>query len=131
MTRTFDLDWINGAYGIRGRVERGGEVEDRWEKMLCWEFVQQITGIGEVPDKIRVTASDDPIESYRDKVEILFIRRVGYYRWDWAWDNGKMIIKGIAGMYKGVEEILQDFFPDAREDGLDEWKRIWIRIEIC
>jgi len=96
------------------------------ERMLCWNFVQLVGNKKEIEDNITVIASTEPIEG----AHILWIRKEGYYRWSWTFDDGYCLFYNETyGIYEGVEEVLKDFFPDARENGLDEAKRLWILIK--
>ena len=114
MTKTFQLQWQDGVYCF-GK-----------EKMLCWDFVRLVGGKKEIEDNIKITASTDLIEN----VFSVWIRKEGYFRWSWVFDDGYCLFYNETfGMYEAVEDVLKDFFPDAKEDGLDDPKRLWILIE--
>ena len=115
MTKTFQLVWgQDGVYCLGN------------ERMLCWEFVRLVGNKKEIEDEIKVSVSNEPIIG----AHILWIRKEGYYRWSWVFDDGYCLFYNEThGMYQGVEDVLKDFFPDAREDGLDEPQRLWILIE--
>jgi hypothetical protein len=99
------------------------------EKMLCHDFVCLVGGrkeIDTIEDEIRVTVSDNLLEG----ALVLWVRKEGYYRWSWTFDDGYCLFYNQTfGVYQGVEEVLKDFFPDAREDGLDKARRLWIAID--
>jgi len=141
MTKTFMLEYHDGVYSLPGVREKKGELIPIWNRLLCAEFVELAlygyhysrgminykdgSAIA-MPAAISVIISNEPIGGAIS----IGVTKEGYYRWRWRHlTEYYRFFTTWHGYYSDAEEILKDFFPDAREDGLDEEKELWILIE--
>ena len=121
MTRTIELTLRDNVY-----------VNKDTEKVLCGEFVRLL--IQKTPDSILVTASTEPISGAAE----IGVMKCGYYRWWWqfrdrVWNKFGTYITIDKSVHPWnylhpVEDTFNDFFPDAREDGLDKEKKLWVSV---
>lgn len=109
MTKSFNLHKDDGDWLYKAEVKI---------LSICTDFVKQC--YGSAPNKITITASTEEIT---DAIKIL-VQKHGFYRWSWT---NKYWQGSGGGMYGYVEDQLNKLFPDAREDGKDEPKEVWIK----
>jgi hypothetical protein len=108
MIKTFNLS--------KGKGDHAYCVEKETKYIMCIDFVERCMGAS--PDFVTLTISTDPVEKYQ---KVLIIK-TGYYRWNWyitEWNTG-------SGIYPCAEDILNKIFPNARIDGLDTYKELYI-----
>jgi hypothetical protein len=97
--------------------------DDWWYKVeikvlaICSGFVKKC--YGSTPDKITVTLYTEEIENATK----IFVQKHGFYRWEWFSPDWKK----SGGMYGYAEDQLNKLFPDAKEDGFDKPKELWIK----
>ena len=120
MTKTFDLEYHDGWYGLPRPVGEDGKYITP-KPVLCERFVAAIFGS---PTEKPLTAiiSDQPIANATE----IAVLKSGYYRWSWRFANGDDVEH--RGMRWEAENILCSFFSDERSDGLNKELKAWIRL---
>lgn len=94
---------------------------------MCRAFVEWATHTGTLAREINVTASTDEIPGATK----IFVTKQGYYRWNWSdslYPNRRNPLSHHmdGGISTYSEDTLNRFFPDAREDGLDQPRPLWL-----
>ena len=118
MTKSFKLTYLLHSDTLLGE---GIYVNERGLMSLCASFVKKVRG--DIPDNITVVISDGLMLDSQE-VELL---HEGFYRWTWrvsSWPNFYH-----NGMFGPAEDAINSFFPDARCDGLDGTRLVWIKIQ--
>lgn len=77
--------------------------------------------LGHTPEKIKVVVSTTPIE----RAVPIGVTKNGYYRWAWRRMDKDC---SMHGMTLAAEEELAGIFPEAKDNGHDEEKNLWISL---
>ena len=121
MTKTFDLEYHDGWYGLPRPVGEDGKYLTP-KPVICERFIARFLGSPTEKPLIAVL-SDQPIAG---AVEVA-VKKCGYYRWSWRFADDVE----ERGMRLEAENILCSFFSEERSDGLNKEIRAWIKLTIA